>query len=431
MQTRFTAEQLAADPELPRSESTLRKCVHCGFCTATCPTYLLLGDEADSPRGRIYMIQDMLERGGTPDPTTVKHVDRCLSCLACTSTCPSGVDYMHLIDHARAHIEARHRRPLPDRMFRRLVSAVLTRPWLFRLSSQLAARFRWTAKLVPGRLRGLIEAPPARLPRPGARPEHRPAAPGALRVGLMRGCVQPVLDPGIDEAAIRLLQRLGVQVIQPDAPGCCGALPHHLGQRERAHMLARRQIAMWCELADRHQLDALVITTSGCGTTLKDYGEMLRHDPEWSERAARVAALALDLSEVLERTGLKLPLHPEARGIRVAYQAACSLQHGQRIKAAPRRLLEAAGFEVVEPAEAHICCGSAGVYSLTQPDIARQLGTRKADRLDALDAQWVVSGNVGCMNQIRGMASTPVIHLAQILDWATGGPDLPPRPPAP
>jgi glycolate oxidase iron-sulfur subunit len=243
----------------------------------------------------------------------------------------------------------------------------------------------------------------------------------------MRGCVQPVLDPGIDEAAIRLLQRLGVHVVQPDAAACCGALPHHLGQSERAHALARQQIALWCELADQHQLDALVVTTSGCGTTLKDYGEMFRHDPEWAGRAARVAALALDLSEVLDRTGLDTPVRPEAQGVRVAYQAACSLQHGQRIRTAPRRLLEAAGFEVVEPAEAHICCGSAGTYSLTQPDIARRLGTRKAERLDALEARWVVSGNIGCMNQIRGTATTPVVHLAQILDWATGGPNLPAR----
>ena len=428
MQTRFTDAQLAADPDLARSEGILRKCVHCGFCRATCPTYLLLGDEADSPRGRINLIQTMLEAGGAPDAATVRHVDRCLSCLSCASTCPSGVDYMHLVDQARAHIESHYRRPFADRLFRRLVTAVLTRPWAFALASRLAGQMRWAAPLAPGRLRGMIEAAPPSRPRPATvSPAPAPAARPAtgLRVGLIKGCVQPVLDPGIDAAAIRLLHRLGAEVVQPDAPACCGALPHHLGQSERAHVLARRQIATWCALLDTAPLDAILVTTSGCGTTLKDYGEMFRNDPVWAGRAARVAALAMDVSEWLDRTGLDLPLRPETRGLRVAWQAPCSLQHGQRIRTAPRRLLEAAGFTVVEPTEAHICCGSAGAYSLIQPDLSRRLGARKAERLDSLSADLVVSSNIGCMTQIAGAARTPVTHLVELLDWATGGPNLP------
>ena len=425
MQTRFTPAQLAADPDLARSEAILRKCVHCGFCTATCPTYLLLGDEADSPRGRIYMIQDMLERGGPPDAATVRHVDRCLSCLACATTCPSGVDYMHLVDQARAHIETHHRRPLADRLFRRLISGVLTRPRLFSAMLRLAAPFQALAPLAPGRLRGLLEAVPERLPE-RTDPQVTVAAESPrLRVGLMKGCVQPVLNPGIDAAAIRLLQRLGVAVVQPDAPACCGALPHHMGQTERAEALARQQIDLWCKVLDTTPLDAIVVTTSGCGTTLKDYGQMFRNDPEWAGRAARVAALALDVSELLDRAWSDLPLRPEARETRLAWQAPCSLQHGQSVRAAPRRLLERTGATVLEPAEAHICCGSAGTYSLTQPELSRRLGTRKTAHLEALQPDLIVSANIGCMSQIAARTGTPLVHLVEWLDWATGGTFLP------
>ena len=425
MQTRFTPAQLAADPDLARSETILRKCVHCGFCTATCPTYLLLGDEADSPRGRIYMIQNMLEKGGPPDAATVRHVDRCLSCLSCATTCPSGVDYMHLVDQARAHIETHHRRPWTDRLFRRLVTGVLTRPRLFSLLLRLAAPFRGMAALAPGRLRGLIEAVPRRLPARSAAPTASPTPMPRRRVGPMKGCVQPVLNPGIDDAAVRLLNRLGVAVLQPDAPACCGALPHHMGQTDRAHALARQQIDLWCGILETTPLDAIVVTTSGCGTTLKDYGQMFRNDPVWAERAARVAALAVDVSEWLDRNWTDLPLRPEAQGMRVAWQAPCSLQHGQGIRSAPRRLLGCTGATVVEPAEAHICCGSAGTYSLTQPEIARKLGARKSAHLEALHADVVVSANIGCMTQIAARTRTPVVHLVEWLDWATGGPFLP------
>jgi glycolate oxidase iron-sulfur subunit len=367
----------------------------------------------------------MLEQGAPPDAVTVRHVDRCLSCLSCATTCPSGVDYMHLVDQARAHIETHYRRPVTDRLFRRLVTEVLTRPRLFSLLLRLAAPLRWTAALAPGRLRGLIEAVPRHRPRRQSPEPAASVASARLRVGLLKGCVQPALNPGIDAAAIRLLNRLGLSVIQPDQAACCGALPHHLGQTDRAHALARHQIALWCEVLEATPLDAIVVTTSGCGTTLKDYGQMFRNDPAWADRAARVAALAVDISELLERTWIDLPLRPEAQGLRVAYQAPCSLQHGQGVRTAPQHLLRRTGCTVVEPAEAHICCGSAGTYSLTQPDIAGQLGARKAGHLDGLEADVVVSGNIGCMTQIAGRARTPVVHLAEWLDWATGGPFLP------
>ena len=429
MQTRFSAEALAASPDLARSESILRKCVHCGFCTATCPTYLLLGDEADSPRGRIYLIQNMLEAGGPPPAATVRHVDRCLSCLSCRTTCPSGVNYMHLVDHARAHIERHYRRPLADRLLRGVVSAVLTRPSLFRLACRAGAALRVFAPLLPGRWRGLLTMAPRTLPRrtPVA---TGPAGRARLRVGLVQGCVQPVLAPSIDEAAVRLLTRLGAEVVVQQRPACCGALPHHLGQSARAHALARQQIAYWRAEMARAPLDAIVLTTSGCGTTLKDYGAMFRDDPEWAAPAAAVAALVRDVTEVLDTIGLDgLPLAPPAAppsarpaGLNVAYHSACSLRHGQGITAAPRRLLESVGYRVVEPVESHICCGSAGTYNILQPELATRLKQRKVGHLEALGADVIAAGNVGCLNQIGSGTALPVVHTVELLDWATGGP---------
>lgn len=423
MQTRFTPDQLA-DPEVQRSERILRKCVHCGFCTATCPTYLLLGDEADSPRGRIYLIQDMLETGGAPPPSVVKHVDRCLSCLSCATTCPSGVDYMHLVDHARAYIEAEYERPWPDRALRLLLSTVLTRAWLFRLALTLGARIRWASRLAPGRLKGVLamappEGPPRRRSVAAPARETFSGAPRA-RVGLVKGCVQPVLAPQIDEATWRLLTRMGVEVVEPAAPACCGALPHHLGKTERSHELAKAQIAYWHAEIEARGLDAIVSTTSGCGVTLKDYGEIFRNDPVWRERAAAVSARVADVCELLERLGP--PAATQGGGVTVAYHSACSLQHGQGLKATPRRLLEGAGFKVVEPREAHICCGSAGVYNLLQPDLAGRLRDRKAAHLEALDADVVAAGNIGCIAQIGGATARPIVHTLELLDWATGGP---------
>ena len=422
MRTQFTPAQLA-DPAIAEAETILRKCVHCGFCTATCPTYLLLGDELDSPRGRISQIQAMLESDSAPTPQTVKHVDRCLSCLACATTCPSGVTYGHLIDQARAHIEARYRRPLTERWLRGLVSAVLTRPRLFRAAARASALFAPMAPFAPGRLQGMMRMAPPRLPpaQPTDRPGVHPAA-GArrMRVALLGGCVQPGLAPQINAAAVRLLTRLGAEVVITPADGCCGSLPLHLGQTERARALARRQIEGWIAEMEGPGLDAIVVTASGCGSALKDYGHLFQDDPAWAERAARVSALAADVTELVGRLGLGAA--GQAPPLTVAYHSACSLQHGQGLRREPQALLVQAGFTVVEPREAHVCCGSAGTYNLLQPEIAGRLKTRKAEHLAATGAEVIAAGNIGCLTQIGHAAGLPIVHTVELLDWATGGP---------
>jgi len=420
MQTNFTTAQ-RADPDMQASEAVLRKCVHCGFCTATCPTYVLLGDELDSPRGRIYQIQTMLESGAPPTPETVKHVDRCLSCLSCMTTCPSGVNYMHLVDHARAYIEDTYKRPLPDRMLRSILSVVMTRTWLFRMSAGLAAVFTPLSALAPGRLKGIMKMAPA---LPPALPTDRPGvfpAQGVrrMRAAILAGCVQPAIAPNINAAAIALLNRHGVEVVVAEGAGCCGALPHHLGKTERSHALAKAEIAAWSREIEGEGLDAIVVTTSGCGTTIKDYGFMFRDDPEWAERAAKVSALTREITEVMTELGLQPPAAP--KGLTVAYHSACSLQHGQAVRTAPRTLLEAAGFRVREPADSHLCCGSAGTYNLLQPEIAGQLRDRKVETIEATRPDVIAAGNIGCMNQIAAGTGLPVVHTVELLDWATGG----------
>ena len=419
MRTQFSPEQLA-DPDMASSEAVLRRCVHCGFCTATCPTYALLGDELDSPRGRIYLIQNMLEEGGPPSPQTVKHLDRCLSCLSCMTTCPSDVNYMHLIDHARAHVERTYRRPFADRMLRSILSAVMTRAWLFRLSVGAATLLRWTAPIAPPRVKAMLRSArklPPRDDRIGVFAPHRERR---MRVALLSGCVQSAMDPGINAAAIRLLNRHGVEVVVRDGAGCCGALPHHLGKAERAESLARAQIEAWDAEIEGDGLDAVVTTTSGCGTTLKDYGFMFRDDAAMAAKAARVSGLARDITELIAEIGLRPANIPT--GLTVAYHSACSLQHGQRVRDAPKALLAAAGFEVREPAEGHLCCGSAGTYSLLQPDISARLRDRKVAAIEATGPQLIAAGNLGCMAQIASGTAIPVVHTVELLDWATGGP---------
>lgn len=421
MQTRFTPEQLA-DPDMARSNEVLRACVHCGFCTATCPTYRLLGDERDSPRGRIYMIKEMLETGRAADADTVRHVDRCLSCLGCMTTCPSGVHYMHLVDHARAHIETSYRRPLVDRALRWLLARVLPRPGRFRLALLAAKLARPFRRLMPdARLRAMLEMAAAPVPPVSRNDDPQVFAsqgPRRMRVALMTGCAQRALNTDINDATIRLLTRLGCEVVIARDMGCCGALAHHMGRRADAHADAARLI----HALDAEQgLDAVVVNTSGCGTVIKDYGHMFRNDP-LATQAARVAGLAVDVTELMAQLSL-----PEGAGaglppLRVAYHSACSLRHGQKVTQAPKDLLVAAGFTVSEPDEAHICCGSAGSYNLLQPEIAGQLGAQKARHLRATGADLVAAGNLGCMMQIAHHGAGPVVHTVELLDWATGGP---------
>ena len=431
MQTQFTPEQLA-DPATARSNEILRACVHCGFCTATCPTYQVLGDELDSPRGRIYLIKDMLESGRPADEKTVKHVDRCLSCLACMTTCPSGVHYMHLVDHARAHIEATYRRPWRDRALRWMLARVLPYPSRFRLALLGAKIGRPFGFLMPdARLRAMLDMAPRQIPPVSRNDDPQTftaTTPRRMRVALLTGCAQKALDTDINDATIRLLRRLGCEVVVAQGAGCCGALTHHMGREAEAHDSAAANIRAWTREIDGDGLDAIVINTSGCGTTVKDYGHMFRNDPLAGD-AARVATLAVDVTELIARIGLPeiAPAPTSAsdapRGLRVTYHAACSLQHGQRVTDAPKALLAQAGFAVATPADGHLCCGSAGTYNLMQPELSQALKARKLDTLRATAPQVIAAGNIGCMMQLAGGAGVPVVHTVELLDWATGGPE--------
>jgi glycolate oxidase iron-sulfur subunit len=420
MQTHFSLAQLA-DPDTHEANKILRTCVHCGFCNATCPTYALLGDELDGPRGRIYLMKDMLENDRPASAQVAKHIDRCLSCLSCMTTCPSGVHYMHLVDQARDRIEATFTRPMAERWLRGFLASVLPRPRLFRLALIAAWLTRPVARLLPGRLGALADLAPKRLPSPSAvdRPQVFPAE-GARRkrVALLTGCAQQVVAPEINEATVRLLTRHGCEVVVARGAGCCGGLTHHMGRD--ALGFAKENIDAWTREAERGGLDAIVINTSGCGVTIKDYGYMLRGDSTYAKKAAQVSALAKDVSELMTELGLNAP--NIATGRRVAYHSACSLQHGQQIKSAPQALLAKAGFTVVEPGEAHLCCGSAGTYNMLQPEIANRLRARKVANIERTNPELVAAGNVGCITQIAGGTALPVVHTVELLDWATGGP---------
>jgi glycolate oxidase iron-sulfur subunit len=421
MQTTFTPEQLK-DPGIARANEILRSCVHCGFCTATCPTYQVLGDELDSPRGRIYLIKDMLEQGRPADEKTVKHIDRCLSCLACMTTCPSGVHYMHLVDHARVHIEKTYKRPLFDGILRTVLARVIPYPGRFRLALLGAKIAKPFSFLVPDkRLKAMLAMAPKIIPAVSRNDDAQvfPAlGERRFRVALMTGCAQKALNTDINDATIRLLRRLGCEVVVAKGAGCCGALTHHMGKEALAHTSAGANIRAW--MAEKHGegLDFIAINTSGCGTTVKDYGHMFRLDP-LAEDAAVVAGMAKDISELLVTLGLP---QGAPKGLRVAYHAACSLQHGQQIKSAPKDLLKRVGFEVVEPADSHLCCGSAGTYNLLQPEISAELKRRKVATLEAKAPDVIAAGNIGCMMQIGSGTGIPVVHTVELLDWATGGP---------
>jgi glycolate oxidase iron-sulfur subunit len=419
VQTAFTPDQLA-DPEFAASHAAIRKCVHCGFCLATCPTYVLLGDERDSPRGRIELIKAMLEVGGAPSRETVTHIDRCLSCLACKTTCPSGVDYAQLIDHGRAHIEETYRRPLPERLLRALIPAVLTRPGRLRAALALGRLARPLEPLLKAlkltslaALLRLVPAAPKPLLAEGRGLSHPAEGQAHGRVALLQGCVEPAMAPRIREAAIRLLTRAGFEVVLAEGEGCCGALSEHLGRAEEAREFALANVRAWVQAGP---FDAIVTTAAGCGTAIKAYDHRLPGDAD----AALAAGQARDILEFLGEVGLPPVTNPQ--GLAVAYHAACSLQHGQQVKVAPVRLLAEAGFEVRQVAEGHLCCGSAGVYNILQPTLATQLRDRKAANIAKTEAVVVAAGNIGCIAQLAPALATPIIHPVELLDWATGGP---------
>jgi glycolate oxidase iron-sulfur subunit len=438
MKTEFSPAQLS-DPNIQEADKILRACVHCGFCTATCPTYVLLGDELDSPRGRIYLIKDMLENDRTPTAEVVKHVDRCLSCLACMTTCPSGVHYMHLIDQARVVVEEKYTRPVGERALRALLSYVLPRPGLFRLSMIGARLAKPFAVLLPAspkgtvtptlfdRLRAMLALAPAHLPSPGPAGGTVFAAQGTRRgrVAILQGCAQQVLSPGINEAAIRFLTRQGIEVVLVADEKCCGSLTHHMGDDHDALSRARGNIDVWTREADRNGLDAILVTTSGCGTTIKDYGYLFRTDPAYADKAARVSALAKDVTEYIATLEVSWP--ERKSDVVVAYHSACSLQHGQKITQLPKELLSKSGFVVKDVPESHLCCGSAGTYNILQPDIARRLRERKIANIASVKPDIISAGNIGCMVQIGPLkhadgTSIPVVHTIELLDWMTGGP---------
>jgi glycolate oxidase iron-sulfur subunit len=421
VQTSFTLAQLA-DPQVAESEKILRACVHCGFCTATCPTYVLDGNELDSPRGRIYLIKDMLEEGRPASAETALHIDRCLSCLACMTTCPSGVHYMHLVDHARDHIERTYKRPLHDRLLRAFLARVLPYPQLFRLALQAALIGKPFAvaaeRLGLKRLAALLQLAPARRPyRPLGAQTFPAEGEVRARVALLAGCTNDVLAPQINAAAVRVLQRFGIEVVVAQNAGCCGSLVHHMGREDEAHAQARANIDAWTAIEG---LDAVVTTTSGCGTTMKDYGFMLRGDSAYAERAAKVAGLVRDIAEYV--AGLPLTPNQSVPRITVAYHAACSLQHGQRIMRQPKELLARLGFEVKDVPDGHLCCGSAGTYNILQPDIAIRLRDRKVGTIERLRPDVIAAGNIGCMMQIAAGTKLPAVHTIELVDWATGGP---------
>tara|TARA_B110000902_G_scaffold91325_1_gene108548 strand:- start:27415 stop:28566 length:1152 start_codon:yes stop_codon:yes gene_type:complete len=368
----------------------------------------------------------MLENERVPDEKTVKHIDRCLSCLACMSTCPSGVHYMHLVDHARGYIEQKYKRPMSDRLLRWVLSRILPYPMRFRIALLGAKIGRPFARLMPdARLRAMLEMTPQIIPPVSRNDDPQTFAPKVARkkrVALMTGCAQKALNTDINDATIRLLTRLGCEVVVAEGAGCCGALTHHMGKTAESHGAAGKNIRAWASEMDGDGLDAIVINTSGCGTTVKDYGHMFRNDPLAAD-AARVAGIAKDVSEVL--MDLDLPAGADQE-LTIAYHAACSLQHGQQIKTFPKDLLKKAGFKVVEPSDPHLCCGSAGTYNLMQPEISKQLRDRKVRSIEAKKPDIIAAGNIGCMMQIGSASDIPIVHTVELLDWATGGP----RPPA-
>jgi glycolate oxidase iron-sulfur subunit len=414
VQTTFTPEQLA-QPTIAEAAGILKTCVHYGFCTATCPTYVLFRDENDSPRGRIDLIRAMLEKGGAPEARTVHHLDRCLSCLSCMTTCAVKVDYAHLIDIGRAYIEENFRRPVPERALRRMIAELLPYPRRFAAALLLARLVRPFAGVLPRRLRNLVALSSSRrtmgeLVRPGVFPANGRRT---MRVALLAGCAQQTLDRNINAATIRLLQRHGCDVVVSQAAGCCGALPLHMGRDVQGRRLARANVAAW-STEFVAGLDAVVVNASGCGTTVKDYGHLVGGDA-----AQRIGALTRDVTELLFEIGLQ---DGGAKPYRVAYHDACSLQHGQHVTRQPRELLARGGFEVVDVPERHFCCGSAGTYNLLQPAIATTLGERKAAHIDSVDPDIVAAGNLGCMVQIARFTAAPIVHTVELLDWATGGP---------
>ena len=423
MQTNFTKKQLQ-DSNITSADGILRKCVHCGFCNATCPTYQIVGDELDGPRGRIYLIKDMLENDKPANEKIAKHIDRCLSCYACMTTCPSGVNYMHLVDHARNHIEKTFVRPFFDRFIRNLLSKILPSPTLFRMAGYSARLFYPFRFLFPKKIKNMMKYMPNSFPisRQENKEIYSPVGKTYARVALLTGCVQRVISPQINDATIDILNRHGVEVIVPKKVDCCGSLNHHLGKEELAHKSFINNINSWFKWYEEKNLDAILVTTSGCGTTLKDYGYIFRDHPdkELRRKAKMVSSLAKDVTEYLGKN-IKLNYVKKDKKFTIAYHSACSMQHGQKIHSQPMDLLKKTGNEIVEIPDGHLCCGSAGTYNLLQDEMAAELLKRKVSNIDKVKPDFISTGNIGCMTQISSGTKIPIVHTIEILNWYTGG----------
>ena len=427
METNFNEKQLK-DKDIKSSEKILRKCVHCGFCNATCPTYNLLGDELDGPRGRIYLIKDMLENNKPANEKIVKHIDRCLSCYSCMTTCPSGVNYMHLIDHGRAHIEKTYKRPFKDRLMRNFLSWSLANSANFKFILILTLFIKPFILFFPKKIKEMINLIPKNfpnrtLPKMEVYPSTNKKKPIA-RVALLTGCVQKVISPQINEATIRLLNRHGIEVVVPKSVNCCGSLNHHLGKEKIAKDTFKKNITIWYDEYLDKGLDAIISNTSGCGTTIKDYGFMFRSDKDFKKKAKKVSELTKDISEYLhEKVKLNfIPIKKNDKKYKIAYHSACSMQHGQKIHKEPIDLIKKTGNEVIEIPEGHICCGSAGTYNLIQTDIAKDLLKNKVSNIEKVKPEIISTGNIGCITQIANGTKIPILHTVEIIDWYTGGP---------
>ena len=423
MQTNFTKKQLQ-ESSIIDANGIIRKCTHCGFCNATCPTYQVAGDELDGPRGRIYLIRDMLENNKPASEKITRHIDRCLSCYACMTTCPSGVNYMHLVDHARNHIEKTYVRPFFDRFIRILLSIILPSPKLFRIVGYLA-RFANPFKfLFPKKIKNMLKYMPTSFPKSNYENKevYSPKGKTFAKVALLTGCVQRVISPQINDSTIDILNRHGVEVIVPKEITCCGSLNHHLGKEDLAHKSFVNNINFWFKCYEERNLDAILVTTSGCGTTLKDYGHIFRDDPDKDlrKKAKVISSLAKDVTEYLGKN-IKLNFVEKDKKFKIAYHSACSMQHGQKLHSQPINLLKKTGNEIVEIPDGHLCCGSAGTYNLLQGEMASELLVRKVSNIDKVKPDFISTGNIGCMTQISSGTKIPIVHTIEILNWYTGG----------
>ena len=423
MQTSFTPDQLK-NKNNKSTEEIVRKCVHCGMCNATCPTYQILGDELDGPRGRIYLIKDMLENNKPGNEKIAKHLDRCLSCYACMTTCPSQVNYMHLIDHGRNHLEKTYKRPILERLFRNILSLTLPNPRIFKILSYLVNIIRPLSFIFPAFIKNSMKLMPSKFPKKNLKSqkiysvkEKKPIA----RVALLTGCVQRVISPEINESTIRLLNRHSVEVIVMPEINCCGSLDHHLGKEKKAHESFKKNINLWYDEYLNNGLTAIISNTSGCGTTLKDYGFIFRDNKEMKKKAKKISELTKDITEFLDKN-IKLNFKQNEKVYKIAYHSPCSMQHGQRVHQQPIDLIKRTGNEVLNIPEGHLCCGSAGTYNILQQKIAKTLLENKVANINKIQPDFISTGNIGCMTQIASGTQTPIVHTVEVIDWLTGGP---------